>query len=77
MSVIHINARSMLAKLGQIDLLLKSIQGDFDILVVSETWESVNNTHLFNIAGYRKVSYARPLGKMDGGVAMFVKESPT
>ena len=73
MSVIHINARSMLAKLGQFDLLLKSMQGDFDILAVSETWESVNNTHLLNIAGYRKMSYVRPFGKMGGGVAMFVK----
>ena len=60
---ININARSILAKLGQIDLLLKSTQGDFDILAVSETWESANNTHLLNIAGYRKISYARHFGK--------------
>ena len=72
LSIIHINDRSMFAKLGQIDLLLKSTQGDFDILAVSEIWESVNNTYLLNIAGYRKMSHARPL---DGDVAMFIKES--
>ena len=37
LSVLHINARSMIGKLGQIDVLLKAILDGFDILPVSKT----------------------------------------
>ena len=42
LSLIHINARSMVNKLVN----------DFDILAVSVTWENNLNTHLINIPGY-------------------------
>ena len=37
LSLIHINARSMVNKLVYIELLLKTITNDVDILAVSET----------------------------------------
>ena len=44
LSLIHINARSMVNKLVYIELLLTTIKNDFDILAISETWENNLNT---------------------------------
>ena len=74
-SLLHVNARSLANKLEYIELLLKLISNDFDILPVSETWETEYNTHLISIPGYQKVSYMRPLNKLGGGAALFVKPS--
>ena len=52
----------MVNKLVYIELLLKTIKNDFDILAVSETWENNLNTHLINIPGYTKVSSMRSDG---------------
>ena len=65
----------MLGKLGQIDVLLKAILDGFDILEVSETWESTFNEQLINKSGYTKISSIRPHGKIGRGVAMFVKQT--
>ena len=70
---IHINARSMCNKLEYIEILLKTIKNNFDILSVSETWENDLNSHLINIAGYCKVSSMRLCGAKGGGTALFVK----
>ena len=43
LSLLYINVRSMLGKLGQIDVLLKAILDGFDIIAVSETWELTMN----------------------------------
>ena len=72
LSLIHINARSMVNKLVYIELLLKTIKNDFDILAVSETWENNLNTHLINIPGYTKVSSMRSDGIKGGGTALFI-----
>ena len=67
LSVLHINARSMLVKLGQIDVFLKAILDGFDILAVSETWESNFSEQLINIPGYTTISSIRPqLEKLEG-----------
>ena len=50
LSILHINARDMLEKLGQIDALLKAILDGFDILAVSETWKSTFNEQWINIS---------------------------
>ena len=71
LSFIHFNARNMVNKLVYIELLLKSITNDFDILAVSETWENDLNSSLINIPGYIKVSHMRPLGNRGGGTALF------
>ena len=48
---VHINARSMVIKLVYIELLLKPITNDFDILAVSETWKNYLYSNLINIPG--------------------------
>ena len=75
LSVLNINARSMLGKLDQIDVLLIAILDGFDTLAVSETWESTFNEELINISGYINISHIRPHGKIRGCVAMCVKET--
>ena len=56
LSILYINAHSMLGKLGQICVLLKAILDCFDILAMSKTRESTFNEQLINIPGYRKIS---------------------
>ena len=65
----------MLGKLGQIDVLLKAILDGFHILAMLETWESTFNEQLINIPGYTKLSSIRPHGRIQAGVAMFVKQT--
>ena len=60
-------------KLDYIEILLKTIKNNFDILPVSETWENDLNSHLINIPGYCKVSSMRSCGAKGGGTALFVK----
>ena len=74
LSVLHINARSMLGKLSQIDVLLKAILDGFDIFAVSETWESTFIEQLINIPGYTKISSIRPHGKIGRGVACLLNK---
>ena len=62
LSLIHINAGSMVNNLVYIELLPKTIKNDFDILAFSETWENDLNSHLINIPGYTKVSSMRSDG---------------
>ena len=71
LSLIHINARSMGNKLEYIEILLKTMKNNFDILAVSETLENDLNSHLINIPGYCKVSSMRSC--KGGGTALFVK----
>ena len=60
-------------KLEYIEILLKTIKNNFDILAVSETWENDLNSHLINIPGYCKVSSMRSCGAKGGETALFVK----
>ena len=74
-SVFHINARSLLHKIDYLELLLKTMNLDFDIIAVSETWETDDNNTLINISGYNKCSYIRKNNTRGGGVALFIRES--
>ena len=60
-------------KLEYIEILLKTITNNFDILVVSETWENDLNSHIINIPDYCKVSSMRSCDAKGGGTALFVK----
>ena len=70
----HINARSLLYKLDDVELLLQNIQNGFDVLDVSETWEALTTAQLITIPGYVKILSMRPKRQKGGGVAIFIKK---
>ena len=73
-SIMHLNARSIIPKLDDINLLMNQINLDLNVLAVSETWENSRNTHLVNIPGYQKISRYRSDECMGGGVALFIND---
>jgi hypothetical protein len=74
-SVVHINARSLENKLNQVSLLTTSLNVDIDVIAITESWETVDNSDFLQISGFCKVSKRRPEGRKGGGVALFIKES--
>ena len=74
-SVVHINARSLMNKLDNLQILLESTNIKFDVIAVSETWKTDLSAHLIYINGYNKISNRRFDGRQEGGVALFVKNS--
>ena len=74
LSLLHINARSMLNKINSIEFLINSISFDFNIIAITETWETESNSSLLKLPGFVKVSKARKNNENGGGVALFLKE---
>jgi hypothetical protein len=74
LAVLHLNARSLVPKLTQLHLLLTQLDIEFDIIAISETWESESNKSMVHIPGYSKISSYRTDGRSGGGVALFIKD---
>ena len=53
-SVLHNNIRSLLSKLDHLQALLEVTNVKFDVIVVSETWETDLNDQLLHINEYKK-----------------------
>jgi len=51
-SILHLNARSLLKNLDQLNLLLLNLERSFSVLDVSETWLTDSTSELVHIAGY-------------------------
>jgi len=65
----HINCRSILSKLSDLQLLLHQTQ--IEILAVTETWLDGSEPITPNIQGYNFISKPRALGR-GGGVGIFI-----
>ena len=74
-SVLHINARSLINKIANLEIFLESLNFSFDIIAISETWENITNEQFLNLAGFTKVSKMRSDGRTGGGVALFIKDT--
>jgi len=70
LSIIHINTRSLLSKLDEINEILRATQ--FDIIAITETWLNEINSCNATINGYQAVHKVRNSGK-GGGVSIYVK----
>ena len=57
--MLHINARSLLSTLNNLQVLLVVVNVKFDVIAVSETWETDLNDQLLHISGYKKISNKR------------------
>jgi hypothetical protein len=75
LSVLHIKAHSLKDKTDQLEVLLNSLKLAFDIIAVSETWDTNVTVSLTNIAGYTKEYKIREDGRKGGGVALFIKNN--
>jgi len=71
LSLVHINARSLLPKLNDINRLLDQVS--FDIVAISETWLTTQNCPDANLNNYIASHQIRQIGK-GGGVSIYVKE---
>ena len=72
-SFIHLNARSLNSNFREIDDYLSSLNYQFDIIAISETWVSEPEHNKFNINGY-DVYHTNRKNKRGGGVALYVKQ---
>ena len=57
--ILHLNARSLLKNLDQLNFILKSLKRAFSVVSVSETWLTDSTSELVNITGYNFVSNHR------------------
>ena len=57
LSVFDLNARSLVNKLTQLHILLESLDYSFDVIVITETWETIYTTDLPNIPNYTSLQY--------------------
>ena len=73
-SIMHLNARSLLKNLDQLNLILKNLNRTFSVLGVSETWLTESTSELVNIAGYNFVSSHRKT-KAGGGVRIYLQNN--
>ena len=83
MNIFHNNAHSIM-KEGRIDeynILFKSINNPFNIMIFTETWLTENNKHLCNFEGYTPLHLLRPIDRhfdlktKGGGVSIFIKNN--
>ena len=51
-SIIHINIRSISKNFDNLIILLDSLNYEFDIIAISESWINDNNTFIYNIHNY-------------------------
>ena len=81
-NLFHNNAHSIMSetRMDNYDILFKSINNPFHILVFTETWLLETNKHLCNFNGYKPEHLLRPTdGQFDfkergGGVSIFIKD---
>lgn len=73
-SLFHINARSLQKNFDSFSTLLSSLDFNFSVIAVSETWFNTKvNLGLYDIDNYSLVHICRPAGKVGGGVAIYVR----
>ena len=51
-SVLHVNARSLHRNLDYLQVYLRTLNHNFSVLAISETWASNDSMSLLNIPGY-------------------------
>ena len=83
MNIFHNNARSIMkeGRLDEYNILFKSIDNPFNIMIFTETWLTENNKHLCNFEGYTPLHLLRPIDRhfdlktKGGGVSIFIKNN--
>lgn len=74
LSLFHLNIRSFPANLSSLDLYLSSLNNDFDIVALSETWLNAYNRDLFTLPGCVAESRIRE-DRAGGGVSLLLRDT--
>ena len=72
-SMFHLNIRSLPSNYRQLDILLSSLQVEFDVIGLTETWLTKHNKDIFNFENYNHICKTRDI-KRGGGVSMYTKK---
>lgn len=76
LTVLSLNIRSLVNKLGLLELFLSSIaarEKQVDVLFLSETFLKAANVNFYNIDGYKAYHFPRE-SRNGGGISFFIKE---
>ena len=74
LSILNLNIRSLTNKFALLLSLLKLINHDFTIIVITETWLNDSDNALFSIPGYEHISQNRINGE-GGGIRIYFHKS--
>ena len=74
LSIFSINIRSALNKISSLASYLESLQSDFSVVGLTETWLSDSTVNALNLPGYSHFSSLRT-GRTGGGVSLFIKDN--
>lgn len=69
-TLFHMNIRSLEKHFDELKILLSEINVDFDIIVLTETWQTDNDC--FNIDGYTQFKQPNKFNKCDG-IVVYIK----
>ena len=73
-SIIHFNCRSLASNFSKLKNSIKALGLQFDVIALSETWLSNDDSDNFNINGYTTFPCSR-VNKKGGGVALYITDS--
>ena len=73
-SILHLNIRSRNANIGNFREFLASLNGNFSVIVLTESWcdETVNENSLLNLDNYYSVHQIRN-NKKGGGICIYIQ----
>ena len=75
LSIIHFNCRSIRKNFNSMVTFLQSLEKEFDVIALSETWEDCNDcNNEYAMSGYESFFISR-VNKGGGGVAIFAKNN--
>ena len=74
LSVVSFNIRSAFKNIDKFVAFLKSLNCEFDIIILTETWASIDNCNLLTIDGYNCEHSVRS-DRQGGGVCVYINKS--
>ena len=74
-NIVCVNVRSSNKNFNSLLGILQSANVEYDILIVTETWENENSQNLYSIPDFDSVSLHRPLGKLGGGIKIYYRDT--
>ena len=71
-SLLHVNIRSLPKNVDQLEVFLQSINQQFSVIALSETWLKTVPHSYYSLPGYELIVNNRTGNKAGGGVALYV-----